>query len=148
MDPCKDNFFVTSCRKGTYFLKDLCDLSAAHTASCIRDDTVSTELVASILDFDIGTYMFCGVTDGKLLVFLCLVDLDDFYLLGMFFFVFLELLRSVFSGCFQGSGPQHCPPPVSVYLSGHNILLPRQWHPDSFFLLCGASVWIYGLRYW
>ena len=96
MDPCKDNFFVTSCRKSTYFLKNLCDLSAAYTSSCIRDDAVSTELVASVLDFDIGTYMFRGVTDGKVLVFLCLVDLDDLYLLGMFFFVFFESFYDLF----------------------------------------------------
>ena len=90
MDSGQNHFLIASCCKCTYLVQHFSNLSAANTASRIRDDAIRTELVASVLHLDIGPYMFCRIAYGKLLVFFCLVDLDHFYFFGVFFFIFFQ----------------------------------------------------------
>ena len=96
MDSCKDYLFVPSCSQCLNFLYDLGNLTAAHPASGIGNDTVSTELIASILYFDIGTHMLCCMTDLQLFIFLCLVNFDHMLLFFVLALIFLQHLYNLF----------------------------------------------------
>ena len=76
MDSCKDHFLIPFFRKCTDLLQHTFNIPASDTASCIGNDTVRTELIASVLNLDICPYMFCCMINGKFLILFCLIDLD------------------------------------------------------------------------
>ena len=90
MNSSQNHFLISSCCKCTYLVQHFSNLSAANAASRIRDNTIRAKLVASVLHLDIGPHMFCRVAYRKFLIFFCLVYLDHFYFLDMFFFIFFQ----------------------------------------------------------
>ena len=71
------------------------DLTASDTTSCIRNDTVSTELITAVLNFDICAYMLCCMINCQFFIFFCLVDLEHMFLPGVLLLIFLEYLDNI-----------------------------------------------------
>ena len=74
MDTCQYNLPVTVLRHASDLPDDIFRPAAADSASGIGDDTVRAELIASVLNFNIGTgvlrrlfqshfFVFCGVVN-------------------------------------------------------------------------------------
>ena len=89
MDSCKNYLLISFLGKCTDFFQHTFNIAASHTASCIRNDAVGTELVASVLNLNVRSYMLRCMINGKILVFFCLIDLDHVravarFVLGIF----------------------------------------------------------------
>ena len=63
MDSCKNHLLVSLCRKCFHLVDDLIRPAAAHPSSGIGNNAVCAELVASVLNFDIGSYVFRRMAD-------------------------------------------------------------------------------------
>ena len=59
MDPGQHHFLIAVSCKCPDLLKDLFHLSASDSSPCIGNNAIGTELVAAILNLDIGTLMLC-----------------------------------------------------------------------------------------
>lgn len=57
MDAGQHHFPVAALRQPFHFPADVLVTSAAHPSSGIGNDAVGTELVAAVLDFNVGTGM-------------------------------------------------------------------------------------------
>ena len=96
MDSCKDHFLIPFFRKCTDLLQHTFNIPASDTASCIGNDTVRTELIASVLNLDICPYMFCCMINGKFLILFCLIDLDHMGTMARFVFrIFGQCLHNI-----------------------------------------------------
>ena len=78
MDSGKNHFLITICRQRLHFLYNTFQRTASHTASRIRNNTIGTELITSILHLQICPRMFRSLIQRKLLIFLGLIDINDF----------------------------------------------------------------------
>ena len=76
MDSCKNYLLISFLCKCTDFFQYTFNITAPHTASCIRDDAVGTKLITSVLNLYICSYMLRCMIDRKIFVFFCLIDLD------------------------------------------------------------------------
>ena len=96
MDSCKNYFPIPFFCKGMDFLQHTFNVTASDTASSIRNNTVRTELIASVLNLDICPYMFCCMINGKFLILFCLIDLDHMGTMARFVFrIFGQCLHNI-----------------------------------------------------
>ena len=75
VDSRKDNLPVSVLRQVRHLSDDLLHCPAPHASSCVRDDTISTELVAAVLDFDIRPRVISRPGQMKRLILLRPPDL-------------------------------------------------------------------------
>ena len=95
MNSCQNDFLVSFCCKCMNLIHYMRDLTASDTTSCIRNDTVSTELITAVLNFDICAYMLCCMINCQFFIFFCLVDLEHMFLSDVLLLIFLEYLDNI-----------------------------------------------------
>ena len=78
MYPCQHNFFISICCKTCNLFHHIRFLSASDPASGIRYNTVTAELVTSVLHFDIRPRMFRSLRQMKRFILLCVIDIEYF----------------------------------------------------------------------
>ena len=74
MDPCQHHFLIAVSGKGPHFIQHVLHRSAADSSSYVRDNAVSTELIAAVLHLDVSSCMFSGFCQMKFLILFCLSD--------------------------------------------------------------------------
>ena len=57
MNSGKHDFFITLCCQIFYFFNDFLWIFTADSSSCVRNDTIRTELITTILYFNICSCM-------------------------------------------------------------------------------------------
>ena len=68
MNTSQDDFFITTHCQTFCLCFNIFDLPASYPSSCIRNNTIGTELIASILDLHICTGMLCCVGQAQFLI--------------------------------------------------------------------------------
>ena len=76
VNPCKNYFLIAIPRQKFHFPADLLLLPAAHPSSCIRNNTVTAELIAAVLHLDIRSGMLRRPGDGEFFIFICPVNVN------------------------------------------------------------------------
>ena len=96
MNSCKNYFLIPFFCKGMDFLQHTFNVTASDTASSIRNNTVRTELITSVLNFDVCPYTFCCMINGKFLILFCLIDFDHMGTMARFVFrIFGQCLHNI-----------------------------------------------------
>ena len=96
MNSCKNYFLIPFFCKGMDFLQHTFNVTASDTASRIRNNTVRTELITSVLNLDVCPYMFCCMINGKILILFCLVDLNHMGAMSRFIFrIFCQCFHNI-----------------------------------------------------
>lgn len=55
-----------------------CMIPYARGSPCIRNHTIRTELIATVLDFQVCSCMFFGTVDLQFFIFFCMIDIHTF----------------------------------------------------------------------
>ena len=85
MDPGQNHLLIAGLSKPFYLFYDLLRLAATDSSPYIRDNTIGTELVAPILDFDVGSCMIPGRVNIELFKLSGVIDINhSFYILMLF----------------------------------------------------------------
>ena len=77
MDTCQYDLPVTVLRHAGDLPDDIFRPTAADSASGIRDNAVRAELIASVLNFNIGTGVLCRLFQSHFFVFCGMVNIND-----------------------------------------------------------------------
>ena len=77
VDPRQYDFFIVAFRQFPHLAQDILHHAAAHPAAGIRDNAVSAELVASVLDLDIGSRVIARLRQMQGFIFAGAADVFD-----------------------------------------------------------------------
>ena len=96
MDSGQYDFLITICSKCLYFLDHIFFGTASHSSSCIWNNTVRAELITSVLYFDIRSCMLSCTAQMKILILLCMSDINKISCSFSLLFVLFEDLHNIF----------------------------------------------------